>query len=497
MRFREMKTWLVRRGGWPAATLALVLALAVGAPGFGVASAPNPLWTERAAPVAPLPKEAMIWAEIAAAVMPAVVNVSTTRRVEARPAPERRGPRDEQLEEFFERFFGRREGFPTPRPPREGRSLGSGFILHPDGYIVTNHHVVDGAAAIRVTLGDGRELPATVVGRDPQTDLTLLRVEASDLPVVPLGESSRLRVGEPVMAIGNPFGLEQTVTTGIVSATGRVIGGGPYDDFIQTDASINPGNSGGPLINARGEAVGINSAIFSRTGGSVGIGFAIPVDLAKPILTQLAEKGRVERSQLGVTIQQLTPDLARAFGVDAREGALVSSVAEGSPAERAGVKPGDVILEYDGTEVGAWSTLPRLVAMTPPGRKVGLVVLRDGQRVPLEATVARMQDGEAPVAAKAEETGRLGLSVQPVTPELAARLGLKDQRGVVVRSVEPDSPAARAGLRPQDVIIEVNGKPVQDIADLTGALEASREGASAVFLVRRESGNLFLAVPTA
>jgi serine protease Do len=455
MQLRAINRWIVRRGGWPVAAVAVALALVV--PALGLARS-GPLWTERNAAPVEVPKDAMVWAEIAATVKPAVVNVSTTRR--ATPAEGAR-ERDERFEDFFERFFGDREQFSGPRGPAprpEARGLGSGFIIHPDGYVVTNNHVIDGASEIRVKLSDGREFVAKAVGRDPKTDVALVKIDgASKLPVVPLGVSSELRVGEPVMAIGNPFGLEQTVTTGIVSATGRVIGGGPYDDFIQTDASINPGNSGGPLISMRGEAVGINTAIFSRTGGSVGIGFAIPVDLAKPVLTQLADKGRVDRASLGVTIQALTPELAKAFGMNAREGALVSSVAENSPAARAGVKRGDVIVEYEGQKVDQWSQLPRMVAMTPIGKQVSLVVLRDGTRVPLNATVARLEDRDAPAAAPSGERGQLGLSVQPLTPELANRLGIEPRDGLVVRSVQPGSAAARGGLQPEDVIVEVNG----------------------------------------
>jgi serine protease Do len=497
MQLRAIRNWIIRRGGWPVAGGAVALALAVVAPALGLARS-GPLWTERNIAPVEVPKDAMIWAEIAATLKPAVVNVSTTG---TGGRAQGQIERDERFDEFFERFFGDRERFQqrrTPAPRPEARGLGSGFIIHEDGYVVTNNHVIDGASEIRVKLGDGREFTAKAVGRDPKTDVALLKIDgAAKLPVVPLGVSSELRVGEPVMAIGNPFGLEQTVTTGIVSATGRVIGGGPYDDFIQTDASINPGNSGGPLINMRGQAVGINTAIFSRSGGSVGIGFAIPVDLAKPVLTQLADKGRVDRASLGVTIQALTPELAKAFGVSAREGALVSSVAERSPAARAGIKRGDVIVEYEGRKVDQWSQLPRMVAMTPIGKNVSLVVLRDGKRVPINATVARLEDRDALVAAQPTERGALGLSVQPLTPELANQLGIEPRDGLVVRSVQPGSAAARGGLQPEDVIVEVNGTPVRDTEQLKSALGKPAAGGSNVFLVQREGGSMFLAVPSA
>src|SRR3989454_10596789 len=356
-----------------AAVLIAALALVTVARGFGFgASPPMPLWSERplvGAPAAPPP----VWVGLARTLKPAVVNVNTTR-VQEGAQPD---------DPFFEKFFG------TP-PRRAVRSLGSGFIIHPDGYVVTNNHVVDGASETKVRLSDGRELPARVLGRDPRTDLVLLKIDAKGLPVIPLGDSGQLQVGEPVMAIGNPYGLEQTVTTGIISAKGRVIGEGPYDDFIQTDASINPGNSGGPLINARGQAIGINAAIVTQTGGSVGIGFAIPINLAKPVLTQLAASGHVVRGYLGVTVQPVTPDLAKSFKLEAPRGALVSSVADGSPALKAGVKPGDVIVGYDGRAIARSEELPRLVADTPVGRAVPVSLARDGKPVTLTIRVGRL-----------------------------------------------------------------------------------------------------------
>src|SRR5206468_3900087 len=358
-----------------AAGLVLVLVALGAAFGYGRA-ATTPLWSDQPIAVAPTTVTAPDWVALAQALKPAVVNVSMKRAAQATP---------EALDPFFQQFFGR-------VPPRVQRGLGSGFVINADGYVVTNNHVVDGATEIRVKLADGRELAGRVVGRDPRTDLALLKVDAHGLPTIPLGDSAALKVGEPVMAIGNPFGLEQTVTTGIVSATGRVIGEGPYDDFIQTDASINPGNSGGPLINAQGQAVGINAAIFSRSGGSVGIGFAIPTNLAKPVLTQLAAAGHVVRGYLGVTIQRVTADLAKSFGLPGAHGALVASVAEGGPAKAAGLRPGDVIVEYDGRSLERSDELPRLVAETPLGREVPLTVARDGKTLTLRATIAKLAE---------------------------------------------------------------------------------------------------------
>src|SRR5262249_51402519 len=279
---------------------------------------------------------------------------------------------EESLPEQFRRQLPPEFRNQLPDRPRQMRGLGSGFIVDPAGYIVTNHHVVDGAKTVEVTLSDGRKLAAKVVGSDPETDIAVLKVEATGLPTIPLGSSSALRVAEPVMAIGNPFGLDHTVTVGIISGTGRVIGAGRYDDFLQTDAAINPGNSGGPIINTRGEAVGIASAIASRSGGFQGVGFAIPIDLAKPVVQQLRVSGKVTRGWLGVSIQPITPELAKSFGLSETKGALVASVTDGSPAARAGLKSGDVILRYDGKAVEGPRVLPALVAHTGIGRTVEL-----------------------------------------------------------------------------------------------------------------------------
>jgi serine protease Do len=406
-------------------------------------------------------------------------------------------PAPEEFQKEFREFF-KRFGVPQGLQPTQGR--GSGFIINKDGYILTNNHVVDGASEVDVKLSDGRAFTAKVVGQDSQTDIALLKVDgAGDLPVLPLGDSAALEIGEPVMAIGNPFGLEQTVTTGIVSATGRVIGGGPYDDFIQTDASINPGNSGGPLINARGEVVGMNSAIFSRTGGSIGIGFAVPINMAKFVAPQLADKGRVERGRLGVTIQPLSPSLAKAFGLARPDGhALVSSVAEGSPAAQAGVKHGDVIVEYDGHRIARPADLARMVAATPVGKKVTIKVVRDGKEMSLSPTIARLTEGDdAPVAsatADKDQQGRLGVVVEPARPETARELGTVATQGLVVRSVEDGSPADQAGLRAGDVITEVNRQPVSKVEDLRRAVEQHKAGTPLLLLVSRDGSARYLTV---
>jgi serine protease Do len=316
--------------------------------------------------------------------------------------------------------------------------------------------------------------------------------------VIPLGDSTALQVGEPVMAIGNPFGLEQTVTTGIVSATGRVIGSGPYDNFIQTDASINPGNSGGPLINARGEVIGINTAIFSRGGGSVGIGFAVPSSLAKTVITQLADHGTVERGWLGVSIQPLTKELAASFKRGDTSGALVSAVMDGSPADKAGVKAGDVIVEFNGKKIPKATDLPGLVADVPVGKDVPMVVVREGKEQRLNAHIAKLEDeSHANAAAETDGKGKLGLSVQPVTPPVARELGLKVKEGVLVRDVVEGGRAAEAGIRAGDVIVEVDRRPVRTVEDFKARLDKLANDAPVVMLVNRDGQTMYLAIPAA
>jgi len=478
-----MKRWII------AATAPLaVLALAIVVPVFALQeSNPAPLWSEhQVAPAAPAPPPSP-WVQLARELKPAVVNVSTKRVEEGRRRLEGSGDEQGPFNQFFRQFFG-------DQPRRTVRSLGSGFIVNADGYVVTNNHVVDGATEIKVTLADGRELAAKVLGRDPKTDLALLKIDATGLPLIALGVSTQLQVGEPVMAIGNPFGLEQTVTTGIVSATGRVIGEGPYDDFIQTDASINPGNSGGPLINSKGQAVGINTALVSHTGGSVGIGFAIPIDLAKPVLTQLAAAGRFERGYLGVAVQRVTPDLAKSFKLEGPQGALVASVAAGSPAMNAGVKRGDVIVEYDGHRIARSDALPRVVAETPVGKDVALVVVRDGKPVTLSVKVARLAEAPERVVAESNTTAPLGLTVQTLTPALARQFGLHESAGVLVRGVEGASPAADAGVQPGDVIAEIDRQPVKSVDDLEHAIDKRRPGSSTLLLVHRNGGDFYIAL---
>lgn len=478
-----------RRWLWPVAGVAVAASIVAVSPHIGLTKAARaPLWTERPVLTAPSQTMAPDWVRIGKELKPAVVNISVKRTSEGEPAAREGLPRGNEGLEQFRRYF---EG----QPRRPVRNMGTGFIINADGYIVTNNHVVDGAGQIQVKLADGRELPGKIVGGDPKTDLAVVKIEATGLPVIPFGDSAKLEVGEPVMAIGNPFGLEATVTTGIVSATGRVIGSGPYDDYIQTDASINPGNSGGPLINAQGQVVGINTAIYSETGGSVGIGFAIAANLAKSVVTQLAEHGHVVRGWLGVTIQPMTPDLAKAFQREDKRGALISSVAEGSPAQKAGLKTGDIITEYNGRPLAKSDDLPRAVAETVVGKDVPLTVIRNGKAMPLTVKVGELEDASKVMSAKADAKSGLGLSVKPVTPSLAREMGLKAAQGLVVAEVAEGSPAANAGLRPRDVIVEADHNAVTSAEDFKTRVDRKKgKGTPMLLLVNRDGQNLYVAV---
>ena len=423
---------------------------------------------------------------------PLVVNISTTQVSEGRGAQQEFGNpfgEDDPFNDFWKRFFGG----PLPRGPQRQRSLGSGFIIDADGTILTNNHVVENAQKILVKLSDEQEYEAKVVGRDIKTDIAIIKVNTKTaLTAASLGDSDTLEVGEWVMAIGNPFGLDSTVTSGIVSAKGRHIGQGPYDNFIQTDASINPGNSGGPLINLRGEVVGINTAIFSRSGGNIGIGFAIPINLVKELLPQLRGKGKVTRGYLGVLIQKVTPEIADSLGMDRGRGALVANVSKDGPAEKAGVKVGDVIIEFDGKEIKDSGDLPIVVARTPVDRKVRMKVLRDKKELQLTVSVGELKDEE--VVASAPEKGELGMTVQKLTPQIAESLGLERAEGVVVSAVDPGSAADEAGIRRGDVILEVDRKPIRNIDEYKKSLAGVRKGKGVLLLVRRGESTLFLAL---
>ena len=440
-----------------------------------------------AASVAALETRPPSFAAIAKRTMPIVVNISTTTQ---RAAP---STSNDPLEEFFGRFFGE-----VPSRGNSQRSLGSGILISKDGEILTNFHVVRSADAIRVKLADQTEYDARLVGKDDRTDLALIKIRKSggNLPFARLGSSSQLEVGDWVMAIGNPFGLEHTVTAGIVSAKGRVIGAGPYDNFIQTDASINPGNSGGPWINAVGEVVGVNSAIFSQGGGNIGIGFAIPIDLGKKVADQLRKNGRVIRGWLGIRAQDLTPQTATSMGITrpAAEMAVVTEVAENSPAAEAGIKTGDLIVELNGKPVPKSHELPSLIADTPPNQKVTLKIIHEKKEQLVTVKIGELpDDNDASQQIEAKDP-ELGLRVQRITPEAARRLGLSSTKGVLVIEVQPGSPADQVGLQPADVIREVNQRPVNNVKDFERVARQGRGGDRILLLVQRGDNAVFFAL---
>jgi serine protease Do len=422
---------------------------------------------------------------------PVVVNISTTQVVKLN-RPRGRNPFGQQdpFDDFFHNFFG--------RMPREQKrtSLGSGFIVSPDGYILTNNHVVEKADEVTVTLLDKEEFKAKVVGTDPKIDIALIKIDTKKkLTYAALGDSDRLDVGEWVVAIGNPFGLGHTVTTGIVSAKGRIIGSGPYDDFIQTDASINPGNSGGPLFNLKGEVVGINTAIVQ---GGQGIGFATPIQLAKSVLDQLREKGKVTRGWLGVYIQPLTADAAENLGISGRRGALVSDVTSGGPAEKAGIRSGDVIVGFDGKEIRDEHELPQIVASTKPGKSVDVRLLRGGKETTVAVKIAEMEGEPGKPAGGQELSKNLGLTVQDITPEIAQRFQIENTKGVVVTGVEDGSPAEEAGFNEGDilrVILRQNKRiPVTNAAEFAKLVKQFQSDKTILFLVERGDARLLLTV---
>jgi len=438
------------------------------------------------------------FAALAERLSPAVVNISTTQVVEQSEQPGRPG-----FEEFYKEFFEKRQ---RPRQPRRATSLGSGFVVDSAGLVVTNNHVIAEADEISVRLPDGTTLEAELVGRDPKTDLALLRVQPeAPLPALGWGDSDGADVGDWVLAIGNPFGLGGTVTAGIVSARGRDINAGPYDDFIQTDASINRGNSGGPLFNLDGEVIGINTAIFSPTGGSIGIGFAIPSNLARNVIRQLSEFGRTRRGWLGVRIQTVTDEIAEGLGLDEASGALVAGVTEGGPAAAAGLTQGDVILKFDNRDVTAMRALPRIVAETPIGKDVAVEVWRKGERKQFSVKIGELEEGtettlaaRTPEAAPAREAETLGMRLSSITPDLRQRFELDEEvKGVAVIDVAEGGAAAEKGIRPGDVIVEVQQDDVSKPADVLAKVAEMREidRKSVLLLLRRGSGDLsFVAV---
>jgi serine protease Do len=459
--------------------------------GVSVAVKPSVPAVSTEAPLAQPPMIPASFSTLAEKVRPGVVNIQVIKKVKNVDlgfGPMRRSPLGEK--DPFRDFFG---PFAPRNPNRnfEQRSVGSGFVINREGDILTNNHVVAEADQIKVKFSNGREYKGKVIGRDPKTDLALLKVEgASDLHPLVLGNSEELKVGNWVMAVGSPFGLEQTVTAGIVSAKGRVIGSGPYDDFIQTDASINPGNSGGPLINLRGEVVGINTAIMAE---GQGIGFAIPINMAKEIAVQLHGKGRVIRGWLGVTIQAMNPELAKSFNLKDNKGALVAQVSPGGPAEKAGLEQGDILLEFDGKKISEANDLPRIVAETAVGKSVTIKLVREGKNLERSVKVAELND-KAESAQGPSPHNSLGIMVQDLSPEMARELGLKKTTGVVITAVEPGSPAAEAGLQSGDVIREVGRKAVHSAEDFIQKLEKAKDQDTVLLSIQRGETRLFAAV---
>ncbi|MBN1653934.1 MAG: DegQ family serine endoprotease [Deltaproteobacteria bacterium] len=462
--------------------LALVLVAAVAC---GAAGAEKKASKTAKGPVEPVTYDPRVsLAPLVEKVSPAVVNIRT--QVDTPQMPGMLGP-----DSLFEWFFGpreKRQPFLTPEPEESLRAVGSGFIIDPSGLLVTNHHVIEGADKIEVQLTDDRVFEVELVGSDERTDLALLRIKkAKDLPFVSFGESSQLRVGDHVIAIGNPFGLDHTVTSGIVSAKERVIGAGPYDDFIQTDASINPGNSGGPLFNLRGEVVGINTAIAPR---GQGIGFAIPSDLAKGLIDSLRKSGKVVRGWLGISFQPMTDDLAKAFRVKSGKGAVVANVMPDSPAEKGGMKAGDIIVVVNEVELSSARQLPHLVASIRPGTIAPFVVIREGKRETLTIKIGEMDvevaTGTAQPGKKSETTaGELGFRVTPLDDTARSRLRAEEvKQGVVVSNIKPGSPASGI-LRPGDIIVEVNREKVSGVSDFEKKIEKNKKGDRLLLLIYR------------
>ena len=497
-----------------------VAVLASGVAAMAVAQAPVAQPAQNAvapaAPIMPPGGAPRSFADLTAKLAPAVVNVSTTQKVEIGRMRRMPGqPGGNPLEEFFRRFQEQQEG--GEPVTREATSLGSGFIVAADGYIVTNNHVISAGEgrnqpveSITVTLSDRREYKARVVGRDPLTDLALLKIEATGLPFVQFGNSQEARVGEWAIAIGNPFGLGGTVTAGIISALHRDIGSGQYDRYIQTDASINQGNSGGPLFDLAGNVIGINTAIFSPTGGNVGLGFAIPAELAKPVVDQLRATGSVKRGYLGVAIQRLSTDIAAGLGLPKDKGEIVASVEAGGPAARAGIRQGDVILSVGGREVDYDNSLSYLIATTPIGTTVPVELFRDGKRTRINATVSQRpaesvvasraglpgDDDETPVAddnskAPGIEAAKasLGITLQPLTAVLRKQLQLDDKvQGVVIAGISASSDAASKGLQRGDIIVKIGQKPVSSPAEAAAAVDAERKAGKDTVLMLVQRG---------
>lgn len=474
-----MKSFLPRRA--LGAGLAFVLVVATAMPSAFARGAPES------------------FADLAEKTLPAVVNISTTQTIDSRAGPDRpQFPPGSPFEEFFKDFFDRQN--PNNGAPRKATSLGSGFVIDSSGIIVTNNHVIADADEILVRFHDETSLPAELIGRDEKTDVAVLRVKPEKaLTALPIGDSSKARVGDWVIAIGNPFGLGGSVTSGIISARQRDINSGPYDAFIQTDAAINKGNSGGPLINLDGEVIGINTAIYSPSGGSVGIGFAVPTSIAKNVIEQLRDFGETRRGWLGVHIQNVTGEIAQSLDLKEAKGALVASVTEGGPAEKGGIRAGDIILEFDGKSVEKMRNLPRLVAETPVGKSTEVLVWRKGKEQTLTVSLGRLEAQEAKTARASPGGGKpggaavdeLGVGLAGLDDELRQKYEIPSEiNGVLITSVEPNGNAAEKQLKEGDIIVEVNQDPVASPDDIAAKIAAAVEaGKESVLLLVNSGGD--------
>jgi len=431
------------------------------------------------------------FAELAAKQAHVAVNISTTKTIKAirRFSPfQGREFKDFFGDEFFRHFFGE-----IPEGKMKQRSLGSGVVVSGDGYILTNNHVVADADEILVTLSDKKQYEAKVIGKDPKTDLALIKIKTENtIPAARLGDSDKLKVGDWVVAIGNPFGLGTTVTAGIVSAKGRVIGAGPYDNFIQTDASINPGNSGGPLFNLEGELIGINTAIVAPSGGNVGIGFAIPINMAKSVMPQLKERGKVIRGWLGVSIQIVTQEIKEKFDLKTKDGALIGEVTKDSPADKGGLKRGDVIISFDGKKVMAMKSLPAMVADTPVGKEVEILIIRKGKEKRLTIKIGELKEETRMAATIPEIEEGFGLSVQELTPELAESLSLKGEKGVVISGIKKGSPASEAALQRGDLIQEIEHEPIENLSDYKRIMKESSSKKQILVVIKHKGHSRYV-----
>ncbi|MBN1849615.1 MAG: DegQ family serine endoprotease [Deltaproteobacteria bacterium] len=458
--------------------------------GFSAITFVGPLPESQAQTSGLLPSAPESFAPLVKKASPSVVYISTVKTVKGPgQIPFPFGP-DSPFGDFFDRYF-------RDQIPRDFKqeALGTGFIIDKEGYILTNNHVVEKSDDIKVKLADGKEYEADIIGKDPKTDLALIKINPDqELTALPLGNSDEPEVGDWVVAIGNPFGLGNTVTAGIVSAKYRNIGAGAYDNFIQTDASINPGNSGGPLLNTKGEVIGINTLIYSQSGGNIGIGFAIPINMVKDLLPQLKE-GKIVRGWLGVIIQEITSELKEKLDLKDENGALVADVPTGGPAEEAGIQRGDVIVSFDGQEIKSSKELPYLVASTPVGKTVTVEVVRDGKKISVKVKIGELKEGESGYpSAEEDKTAKLGMVVQEITPELARNFGLSEKSGLVVVQVDNGSPAAEAGIRSGDIILEVDRVTVKNLDDFNQKLGSYKAGDAILFLVKQQGNTFFLTV---